>query len=111
MALCISMRHQECVFIGPPGPDQVVFKLGRVDGDRIQIVVDAPRHVPIIRAPVLAKQLLKLASDQQFNDETTVRTLATTRLPWFKLKSIIQGQQLADWSPEQEKLYKQLVNG
>ena len=50
--LCISMRAGEYFTLG----QDVVVQFDRLSGDRIHLIINAPREVPIVRGEVLERE-------------------------------------------------------
>ena len=50
--LCISMRAGDYFTVG----GSTVIQFNRLQGDRVHLVVNAPREVPVLRGEVLERQ-------------------------------------------------------
>ena len=50
--LCISMKAGDYFTVG----DDTVIQFDRLTGDRVHLIVNAPREVPILRGEVLERQ-------------------------------------------------------
>jgi len=63
--LVLSRKYHEQIVIGPPGPDQIVVTVVRIKGGGVQLGVDAPRHIKVLRGEVAAADLQEAARDSK----------------------------------------------
>jgi carbon storage regulator len=53
--LVLTRRQGERIIIGE-GAERIEIMVTRIDGDKVRIGIEAPRHVPIRREEVLLKK-------------------------------------------------------
>ncbi len=102
--LCISMKAGDYFTVG----DDTVIQFDRLTGDRVHLIVNAPREVPILRGEVLERQ--------GGSRPDCVRELARRplrQLPWnhAKKRALAELRQVLDQmedSPERQVLREKL---